>query len=245
MKTTKTLFTAILLIMFSLASFAQLDTIYINGTDTFDTWPTGWRATSSEYVVNTYLEDSVYFNEQKIMTNVETSTMTTTFDSTTVDVRLWIQGNDNLPGKPLLTLNNDTLYFVDPIMTPTLDTTFNVNDVNSNSTVFVSLKSGALRYDVSFTTYFEKKDTTGFIIYVEPFASVSENRIVDDFNIFPNPTANYLNFNTILNTNYLILNTNGQVIQNGFTNNRVDVTDLPKGFYFLKVNEVIKPFIKQ
>lgn len=68
------------------------------------------------------------------------------------------------------------------------------------------------------------------------------------FTVFPNPvqekfTVNYeLNDNLI---NYEIYNLQGQLIQNAFIENKyVDVSNLPKGTYFLLIDNISTTFIK-
>ncbi|PQJ74492.1 T9SS type A sorting domain-containing protein [Polaribacter gangjinensis] len=79
----------------------------------------------------------------------------------------------------------------------------------------------------------------------------SNDYLESSFKIFPNPTKNYLNVTT--NSNYFsyqIYSIQGKVLQSGQSNtfNKIDVTKLNSGIYFLKASidnqQVIKKFIK-
>lgn len=70
------------------------------------------------------------------------------------------------------------------------------------------------------------------------------------FSFFPNPAHNELTINTTGNiTNVTIISLSGQTIydhQFASSTVNVDITDLPKGIYFLKVNSTeVKKFLKQ
>lgn len=65
--------------------------------------------------------------------------------------------------------------------------------------------------------------------------------------IFPNPAKNILEFEgKLLDSNVEIFNELGQNISKNvkFSENKVDISQIPKGKYFLKINEKSYPFIK-
>tara|TARA_R110002012_G_scaffold69372_4_gene179512 strand:- start:18029 stop:19000 length:972 start_codon:yes stop_codon:yes gene_type:complete len=72
----------------------------------------------------------------------------------------------------------------------------------------------------------------------------------NDFQIYPNPTTEYLNIKTQLsNYNYSIYNSLGQKVNVTLFENKVDVSNLSNGIYLIKIEtetgEVSKRFIKQ
>lgn len=69
------------------------------------------------------------------------------------------------------------------------------------------------------------------------------------FKIYPNPTSNYIEFDTNSSFNLKIINTKGQIISS-FENckNKIDISSLESGIYFFKIdienNFIIKKVIK-
>ena len=80
-------------------------------------------------------------------------------------------------------------------------------------------------------------------------ASISRSEEV--FSVYPNPANDVLNFHTSKSSAYELININGSTILEGAVENekQLDVSGLPKGYYFLKVknatDEVIKKVIIQ
>jgi len=59
------------------------------------------------------------------------------------------------------------------------------------------------------------------------------------FSMYPNPTTDFLRFNLENNSQVLfqVFNMNGQVLKQGQVfNNTLNVMDLPKGYYVLRLN---------
>ncbi|MDP2685858.1 MAG: T9SS type A sorting domain-containing protein [Aequorivita sp.] len=78
---------------------------------------------------------------------------------------------------------------------------------------------------------------------VEDFAAV-------DFKIFPNPASDYLNIQTKASEyNFSIYNSLGQVMNANSVENRIDISNLSNGIYFIKIEtesgSATKKFIKQ
>ncbi len=71
--------------------------------------------------------------------------------------------------------------------------------------------------------------------------SLPENEI----EIFPNPASDYLNISGFEGLNYQLFNTHGALIQSGTCNSRINVSDLPKGIYYLRVEEMTARFVKE
>lgn len=66
------------------------------------------------------------------------------------------------------------------------------------------------------------------------------------FDIFPNPTNSILNINTPLELNKIsILNTSGRIMKTFNHSKRLNISELPKGIYFLKANSKNKSFVKK
>jgi hypothetical protein len=66
--------------------------------------------------------------------------------------------------------------------------------------------------------------------------------------VYPNPANNFLYIKetqTVLrNTEYSIFSIEGSIIQSGKFNNKIDISSLKTGFYFIKVNGKVSKFIK-
>jgi hypothetical protein len=65
-----------------------------------------------------------------------------------------------------------------------------------------------------------------------------ENELLDEFHVFPNPTGSSLFFTEDLNERqFQLINMQGKVVlQGSISANRIDVSQLSKGIYFLKIN---------
>lgn len=71
-----------------------------------------------------------------------------------------------------------------------------------------------------------------------------------DFQIYPNPTSDYLNIKTQSNNyNFSIYNSLGQIMNATSVENRIDISSLSNGIYFMKIEtettSATKRFIKQ
>lgn len=81
-------------------------------------------------------------------------------------------------------------------------------------------------------------DTTGCTL-VDTFSDIMDNS--SEFSIYPNPTIGQLNISTNLSGNYLInlLDISGKTVftrQDNFGTSQIDVSQLPKGMYILKIS---------
>lgn len=72
------------------------------------------------------------------------------------------------------------------------------------------------------------------------FCSVSyasiDGTVDQKLTVFPNPTNGVLNFNGIQNAPYVILSSDGRIVQEGIYSNSIDVSPLASGLYFIQVN---------
>jgi uncharacterized delta-60 repeat protein len=82
--------------------------------------------------------------------------------------------------------------------------------------------------------------------------SIDDYEINKSLAVFPNPVKNNLQINlldkTLIDNTYSILDLNGRIILKGNLSNefnQVNLENLSKGFYILKVNNLIKKFIKE
>ena len=66
----------------------------------------------------------------------------------------------------------------------------------------------------------------------------------DDIDVYPNPTSDIITIDVENPVEYFITNINGQVVKNGivsYDSQQVDISNLPNGMYFIKIdNEIIK-----
>jgi hypothetical protein len=77
--------------------------------------------------------------------------------------------------------------------------------------------------------------------------SIEDDNILEDVTLYPNPTKSELNLTSLKeNTFYQILDISGKVLQNGNTNDKIDVLNLKNGIYFLQIDGFrTQKFIKQ
>jgi cytochrome c peroxidase len=89
---------------------------------------------------------------------------------------------------------------------------------------------------------------TNGLITISNTTSVSLIEEKLDFTIYPNPVNDYLNINypnELSNSNVQIFSTGGRLVVNKAIENRIDLNELTKGIYFIKVGGKTKKFIKQ
>jgi len=89
-------------------------------------------------------------------------------------------------------------------------------------------------------------------IFSQNCAALSSNDfLINDISLYPNPTSQYLNLNTLENVTYTIITIAGKVLLNGSLseNEKISVQSLEKGVYFLRLdsrkNQKILKFIKE
>ena len=66
----------------------------------------------------------------------------------------------------------------------------------------------------------------------------------DDIYVYPNPTSGIITIDVEDPIEYFITNINGQVVKNGtvsYDSQLIDISNLPNGMYFIKIdNEIVK-----
>ena len=72
---------------------------------------------------------------------------------------------------------------------------------------------------------------------------VSENAVADGFRLYPNPTTGVVHIVGAPDGEYRITNTMGQTLQSGPLNDRIDVSELPSGIYFITVGAFTQKLI--
>lgn len=89
------------------------------------------------------------------------------------------------------------------------------------------------------------------VINEKPAASITENQISQEFEIFPNPCSNVVNIksNHTHALIYTIYDALGKEITGGMNQNLIDVATLQNGFYLIKIQneqyQKLIPFVKQ
>jgi plastocyanin len=75
----------------------------------------------------------------------------------------------------------------------------------------------------------------GTITVIGGTTAVTENK-TSTFIIYPNPASNYIHFNT-LNTieRYIIHDANGAILLSGNTEDKINISTLKNGMYFIKI----------
>jgi len=75
----------------------------------------------------------------------------------------------------------------------------------------------------------------GTITVIGGTTAVTENK-TNTFIIYPNPASNYIHFNT-LNTieRYIIHDANGAILLSGNTEDKINISTLKNGMYFIKI----------
>ena len=72
-----------------------------------------------------------------------------------------------------------------------------------------------------------------------------EDKTQTQLRLFPNPCGSDLNVSVNKETAFQVLNTSGQIVLSGQTSERIDVSELAIGSYFLKMGDQLLTFIKQ
>ena len=113
---------------------------------------------------------------------------------------------------------------------------FAMNAQNTNVTYSVS----SLPENTPFDIYLFLEDAAGNRTQIYGLNDVldTEDHLLSETAIYPNPTSAILNVDLTTEANYELITVNGQVIQKGtFVNgkNIIDITNLTKGMYFLTI----------
>ncbi len=104
------------------------------------------------------------------------------------------------------------------------------------------------------TLFFSAQDgTVGLELYgmpVSPLNTGISSVVKNDISVYPNPASDAIRLSTSrysnLDTRYTIHDTQGRLIQEGIlTEISIDISDLEKGIYILKVGEGVARFVKQ
>ena len=238
MKTMKNLI-GILAIFLSLTLSAQVDTVWVVNGDT-----TSYQSTSDipTFVLNTYTATDTNVVDETTRDTIYNQYLKKSFTYNCTE------DNENLSSvftrasrstEINLYVNNvkvlsEYVTGTEPVLT--FDTILNTNDE-----LRMELASEVVIIDLVKTV-----PLTVVYITMEKPNSVFNNFKEDiELNIYPNPTTDFLNL-SVSNTNFTIFNTNGQLVKQGFLNDtRIDVMDLPTGYYVIKVDNVSKTFIKR
>jgi cytochrome c peroxidase len=89
---------------------------------------------------------------------------------------------------------------------------------------------------------------TNGVITISNTTSISLIEKELDFTIYPNPTINNLNINYpdyFTNTQVQIFSTGGRLVMSQIISSSLNVSNLKKGVYFIKIGDVVKKFIKE
>lgn len=83
----------------------------------------------------------------------------------------------------------------------------------------------------------------------DKITSTNSLELDEEFKIVPNIASDYINIEGFENNKYIdvIINSSISGLSKKFTlhsSERIDINDLPKGVYFLRVNNITKPFVK-
>lgn len=86
----------------------------------------------------------------------------------------------------------------------------------------------------------DDSNVTGSIVITisnQSTVSVYENDFLSVFDLYPNPTAGLLTINTDEKINLVeVINIAGQTVKAFTTNNKIDISELEKGVYFIKIS---------
>ena len=74
---------------------------------------------------------------------------------------------------------------------------------------------------------------------------VSENETAEGFRIYPNPTTGIVHFVGALDGEYRITNIMGQTMMAGPLKDRIEVSNLPSGLYFITIGDQTRKLIKE
>lgn len=86
------------------------------------------------------------------------------------------------------------------------------------------------------------------LVYGTPMNSIFENAEPDDIKVYPNPTNDYINISTPVNTpikKMALLSINGQVLRETIGGSTLNVSDIEKGLYVLKIDLLNKTILRK
>lgn len=223
MKNLKTLLLTLTLVLTSMFSFGQTDTITQFSTEVIVDWDSPYTQTFNTF--QTYHTNKVLVHLKfSKMANVSTGTFTV-YKNGTEFLKFSPLGN-NLNN--LLTFDTTMVVYSSEVFKFTVDQNNNGNLVRVNIEVF------------------ELLDENGF-----PLSS-SENLEVVEMNMYPNPTSENLNFtfnNYPNQVTYNVYSMSGQLVKQGELVNTLYVGDLTNGMYVINLNvdgtTTSKKFLKQ
>lgn len=97
--------------------------------------------------------------------------------------------------------------------------------------------NGPMDTDPTSATLMLNDDGFIHVKYIDPTVTGIESPATpsSDLLVFPNPTVDFLQLNTNTRGNYTIYSTDGRIMDNGFTNGRIDVQLLSPGFYMVQL----------
>lgn len=133
------------------------------------------------------------------------------------------------------------------------------DSLNSSNSKFIykfkipeDAKAGIYRMD--FKAQCAESDTsvgvwTYFLVHNMKFLSVLENKhFSNDLKIYPNPSSEFITIdanNDIQNENMMIYSSDGTLILNSLYSNKIDITKLSNGLYYVVIGNKFGKFIKQ
>jgi hypothetical protein len=144
----------------------------------------------------------------------------------------WYGNQDSNLGKFKVAINNQVVF----------DITNQTKDPNHPNKMFYFMPFkvyGTVGH--SWITDFEYWDNPPSNSVISTNVTVSINDYLDssNFNIYPNPSNNIINISSsLLNLNYELFTITGDIIKKGvIENQKIEVSEIDNGIYFLKINQ--------
>jgi len=158
---------------------------------------------------------------------------------------------DNLEVKGVIDLNNSTLKIelLDEFI-PDIGNRYTILNCNSLSGVFGNSILPILPEDRSIEILYNENSVEINIVENHVLSNPDINQNTVNINIYPNPNVKFIHISGIPNVEYLvrIINNLGQVIieqnMNLVNNGQINVENLEKGIYFLRIQDHVFRFVK-
>jgi len=220
--------------------------------------------TNGSHVFNTTIENPNNIVDENLINNMASKNIEIKiFETTQIHLDLFTDDYCEETSWTLTDQNGDILYNGGPYPEDEMDNTLikiDFNVFNNQCYTFKILDEGEDGICCNFGNgYFSLKTDDDTVIFTgneftnsqtkKIAISNNNNVFLDKVIIYPNPTNNVLNVKLSVNSavkNYFIVNLLGQTILQGNlenTFNRIDISKLKKGIYFIQIDTIIKKFI--
>jgi hypothetical protein len=200
---------------------------------------------ASTFIVDSVITDTLSFWDTtgvNVYSGSATSTYTVTVPNTITSYIIEFQLNDMVGGYAWSVDTNSVLLINNPT---SINSTMPIRDtlvMNSGSTIDFNISNiqnnGRYQADVTI------KHTVDTVFFSSNSTSIKEFDS-DRITAYPNPTRDHLNVEGYHGKEFEILDLKGQIIKRGIVTNTIELEQLTKGIYLLRIEDLILKVIKE